>query len=285
MNTMRARLLAVFVIFFAPWVFGAAQAVNGSSYTFTCACTTPTDFQSAAITANNSYQANVTYAVVSTTTAESVFVQVTGYWIVNPYNYSQEWWTVNTATLVDLNGAALSSDVPTAEAQMAVIDVGLFGFGRSNTPQVATVTMPSNYDGSFVGSADEYDSPGIDYALGQMGINPGSFPIGATILVTYADGSRAVFVKTSSVSSYQWTWDGLHAWNAAGKPITRSGVVSNNPNSSGSGGGTTSVTANQAETNAATLWALLNMEQCEEQTTYTENGEVIGTVYNWIPCL
>ena len=137
------------------------------------------------------------------------------------------------------DGAALSSDAPTAQAQMSVVDVGLFGFTRGpSSPKVATVQMPSDYAGSFINSNDEYDSPGIGKALILLGIDPSEFPVGAKLLVTYQDGSKAVFVKVSSTGSYQWTWDGIHAWDANGHPIDRSGnqIANNNTSGSGTGG-------------------------------------------------
>jgi hypothetical protein len=105
---------------------------------------------------------------------------------------------------------------------MSVVDVGLFGFTRGpSSPKVATVQMPPDYDSSLIGSIDELDSPGIGQALIHLGVNPSAFPVGAKLLVTYQDGTNAVFVKVSNTSSYQWAWDRIHAWNANGQPVCR----------------------------------------------------------------
>jgi hypothetical protein len=224
MNTLSTRLVCLLAGLVVSFACGPARALDRNTRIISCStCETPIDFRNAAITASYSDQNNLTYAVVGDSNGFSAYVQVSGYWFYDPFTYNQ-YWTVNTAQAMDQNGGALSSDLPTAQAQMAVVDVGLFGYNRTPTsPKVVAINMPLAYDGSFINSTDEYDSPGIGNALAQLGLNPSDFPVGSKLTVTYADGTKAVFVKVSMTSSYQWAWDGVHAWNANGKPIDRAG--------------------------------------------------------------
>jgi hypothetical protein len=248
-------------------------------------CETPIDFRNAAITANYTDQLPVTYVVVGDSTGMSSYVQVSGYWFYDPYSYNQ-YWTVNYAMPVDQNGLALSSDLPTAQAQMSVVDVGLFGFTRGpNSPKVATVQMPPDYDGSFIGSADEFDSPGIGRALALLGVDPSDFPVGSKLLVTYADGTKAVFQKVSMTSSYQSAWDGIHAWNANGQPIDRSGNVLANSNTyGGASGSTTYEETLDGAGAAAALWFIYENEQCTTTTNLSINGVPDASFSGYVPC-
>jgi len=287
MNTSRIRLLCLVAGFVMSCAFGSAQALNGNTaVTYCSTCQTPIDFRNAAITANYTDQNNVTYVVVGNSNGMSAYVDVSGYWFYDPFSYT-EYWTVTGAQAMDQNGAALSSDLPTAQAQMSVVDVGLFGFTRGpSSPKVTNINMPSEYDGSFIGSTDEYDSPGIGRALALLGINPAEFPIGAKLTVVYPDGTKAVFVKISNTGSYQWTWDGIHAWDSHGHPFTdRNGTVAPNPNTAGTGTGSASVSENlEGAGGAAALWFIYAQEQCTTTTTVTIDGVVVSTYSGYIPC-
>jgi hypothetical protein len=186
----------------------------------------------------------------------------------------------------DQNGAPLSSDLPTAQAQMSVVDVGLFGFTRGpSSPKVAAIDMPPDYDGSFINSNDEFDSPGIGYALGQKGINPADLPVGAKLLVTYEDGTKAVFVKISNTGSYQWTWDQMHAWDANGHPIDRSGNQIANNNTSGTGSGSaTYEEILDGDGGAATLWYIYESESCTTGSSISIGGVADATFFGYVPC-
>lgn len=289
MNNLRARILCLLAGLGISFVFGPAQAFNGNTVLFTCTtCQTPIDFRNAAVSQSNLVdQAAVTYIAIggSSPAGMSAYVYINGYWITDPFS-GQNYWNVDTANMMDQNGAILSTDVPTAQAQMSVIDVGIFGYSRgSSSPSVATVQMPPNYDGSFINSTDEMDSPGIGQALIAKGIDPSSFKVGAKLLVTFQDGSKAVYMKISMTSSYQWTWDGIHAWNAQGQPIDRSGNVKNNPNTSGTGGGSTSVSETlDGAGNAAALWFIYQQQQCTTSTQLSINGVPDATFFGFVPC-
>ncbi len=289
MNKLRPRILCTLAGIGISLVAGSAQALNGNTVLITCAtCETPVDFRNAAVSANNLVDKSaVTYAVLGSSSAGmSAYVYVSGYWIVDPLDYSQAWWNVDTAVTMDESGATLSADIPTAQAQMSVVDVGLFGYSRnSGSPNVATVKMPADSDGSFIGSTDEFDSPGIGYALGLLNVNPALFKVGAKLLVMYPDGSKAVFVKVSNTSSYQWAWDVKHAWNAQGKPIDRAGNVKTNSNTSGTGSGSVTISETlDGAGNAAALWFIYQYQQCTTWTTVTVNGDVSAPFYSFVPC-
>src|SRR5581483_5000062 len=95
--------------------------------------------------------------------------------------------------------------------------------------------------------------------------------IGAKLTVVYPDGTKAVFVKTSNPHSYQWTRDGIHAWDSHGRPFTdRHGTVAPNPNTAGTGTGSASVSENlEGAGGAAALWFIYAQEQCTTTTTVT----------------
>jgi hypothetical protein len=287
MNTLHTRLLCLTAGLSLSFVFGSARALNGNTAIAYCStCETPIDFRNAAITQSYTDQADLTYVVVGSSNGMSAYVRVSGYWFFDPYSWT-EYWTVNGAQPMDQNGGALSDDLPTAQAQMSVVDVGLFGFTRGpSSPKVATVNMPTDYDGSFIGSTDEYDSPGIGRALALLGVNPAEFPIGAKLTVIYHDGTKAVFVKISNSGSYQWTWDGQHAWDSQGHPFTdRSGTLAANSNTTGYGSGSTSVSETlDAEGGAAALWFIYEQQQCTTTTTLSIDGEVVGTFSGYVPC-
>lgn len=290
MNTLRTRLICLLTGLLFSCGFSSAQAMNANTRTIHCAtCSTPSEFSAAASNDNNSnVQANAVYTVISDSQAMSAYVNVTGSWWPLPPTYTSFIWVIDTHTPMAENGGALSVDLPTAQAQMGVTDVGLFGYTRNaRTPNISTINMPSNYDSSFINSSDELDSPGIGFALGQMGVNPSSFPIGSKLTVVYPDGSKAVFVKASNLATYQWVWDGIHAWNAQGKPINRSGTIIGNPNTAGGGSGSATESATVLTSvgdTAAGLWILYQQQMCVHTTEYRINGTYVGTFTGYAPC-
>ena len=287
MNASRTRSLCFLTGLGVCLACSSAQALNGNARVISCAnCSVPTDFRDAAITDSyNYFQANAAYTVISNSTPRTAFVSVGGYWMPDPFNYSVAYWTVTGAATGDMNGAPLSSDIPTAQAQMSVIDVGLWGFGRSSTPKVTSIAMSPDYDSSFINSTDEMDSPGIQDALYRKNIALTDLPVGTKLMVTFSDGTRAVYVRTSATATYQWTWDGLHAWDAQGRPLSsRGGNLVNNGNTSGAGSGSVGLYQSISGDSGVWLWSFLQGQRCETTTTVTYNGTVMSSWYGLVPC-
>jgi hypothetical protein len=283
-TTRSARIAFILTILSFSIVFSSAQALNGDARVISCAsCQTPIDFRNFAMSDSAvNAGSDVSYTVISNSASMSAFVLVTGYWMVDPFS-GQAWWTVSGAAMKDEMGAPLSTDVPTAQVQMSVIDVGLFGFGRSNTPKVASVRMPTAYSWSFINSSDEEDGPGVHYAVTVKTPGAPPVPVGTKVLVTYQDGTKAVFVKKSLQGSDMWEWDGRHAWDAQGRPISgRGGSVTSNPNTSGGGSGTVSFSQTLSDANG--LWTMYQAQKCQSNTTITINGVLDSFISSYIPC-
>lgn len=104
MNTLCTRFLCVLIGLGFSLTFSTAQALDGNTKVVYCStCETPIDFRNAAITSNVADQQNMTYVMVGDSNGMSAYVQVNGYWFLDPFTYTQ-YWTVNDATAEDQNG-------------------------------------------------------------------------------------------------------------------------------------------------------------------------------------
>lgn len=278
------RRLSIVLILTELPALGFAQASTGFTRTITCStCQTQADFGNAALADNyeNLQGSNVNYVVVSSSSSLSAFVEVAGYWTtITGYNIQYSYWTPYVVGVVDPSGTPLSSDPGTAQAQMGSIDVGLFGFGRSNSPKVSTVAMPANYASSFIDSEEGETSPGISNGLLLAGVSENQMSPGTTLLVTFSDGSKAVFVKQSSAATYLWKWDGQHAWDKNGNPINRDGSLKTNSSTSGS----------QVSSSipplvyASDVLLIYTTQRCTTSSNLNINGVDMGTWSGFVPC-
>jgi hypothetical protein len=259
------------------------SALAGDIRMIECAtCSAPIDFQNAAISDSYYNPGNLTYIVVSESAPRTAYVHVSGYWMWDPFTY-QNWWTPSGATMVNNDGGLLSTDPSTASAQLEVIDVNFFAAARDNSPKVFQISMPVEYADSFIGSDDALDSPGIGYALLAKGINPATLQVGTVILVTYADGSKAAFVRTPGLSTLLFIWNGLNAWDSQGRPVNRNGTLLLNPNSTGNASGSASI-SDISYANESTMWVVVGSPLCAASSTLHIGGVLAGTWSGYVPC-
>jgi len=254
---------AVFVSCAVP---DQAMAVNGFTQVTTCAsCYTRADFVAAGIQTANRFARPGTFLVISNAYARSAFVAVTGEPAPNcyPSNGCNPYLINAAGTAETQGGAAMTSD-----SQLSQLDKGIFAVDRKS-PTVVTVSP--QYSVTFINSLDEEVGPGIDQALANKGINWSTLPVGAIVLVKFQDGTRAAFVKTNSQITIHWAWFGF-AWNANGQPINRGGGLIQNPNTSGTGGGSfRGVVSNGGS------WELdiVGMDLCTTYEMITVDGQLV----------
>ena len=87
------------------------------------------------------------------------------------------------------------------------------------------------------------------------------------------------------MGSYQWAWDHIHAWDANGHPIDRSGnqIANNNTSGTGSGSATYEETLD-GDGGAATLWYIYENESCTTGSNISVNGVPDATFFGYVPC-
>lgn len=199
----------------------------------------------------------------------SAYIQVTGQWGSHNGRFS-----VSSAIPVDTAGHSIAGNSESSnESFYTGLDQVIFGVSRS-TPKM--VSEPTSYASSFINSSEEEVEPGINYALVQMGIDPGSIPAGTVITVKFEDGTDAQYVKGLATATYQWTWNGI-AHNKVGQLIDRSGRLRSNPNSAGKGGGIVSIPGFGPYD--YWLFDISFLGSCSFLTTIEVNGESTGYAY------
>jgi hypothetical protein len=205
----------------------SGHALNGGIRVISCQCQTPTDFVNMATSDNSLYQLNVTYTVVSTVTAETAYVRVTGHF----RGTTEPVWVVGSATVVDASGNSLASY--TADEQEAVFyasDQLVFGVDR-DLPVVVTVVGATGNWGTM--TDDEINM----LIAGWFTINHITNPP-ATITLIFKDGSNndlggAKFSYSPSTGKYKF----VEGYDAHGKPLDRHGNPLGSLNTSGHGSG------------------------------------------------
>jgi hypothetical protein len=260
------------------WISGAHPvfAANGYHYVMACSsCQTTGDYLLAAESEAISQQNSGHYQVVSFSQASTAYIHVILKMVANG---GEPIWTLQSATPVDSSGNSLAGNSEADnESYFASLDQVIFGASR-NEPQ--SINEPTAYSSSFINSTEEEVAPGIGYAFGQLGINPGSIAVGTVITVKFDDGTTAQYVKLSALNTYQWSWNGI-AHNKDGKLIHRDGTLVVNPNTAGGGGG--DVGAPGFGAGRSWNFDLGGYDQCTMQTTVTVSGEA-ATAVLFSPC-
>lgn len=203
-----------------------SYALNGGIRVISCQCQTPTDFVNTATSDNLQYQLNVTYTVVSTVTAETAYVRVSGRF----RGTTEPLWVVGSATVVDASGNSLASD--TAAQQEAVFyasDQLVFGVDRG-LPVVVTVVGTGNW-GTM--TDDEINSLIADWFTANGITNP---PTTVTLIFKDGSGNDLGGAKFSYVATtHKYTF--VEGYDAQGKPLDRHGNPLGSINTSGHGTG------------------------------------------------
>jgi hypothetical protein len=259
----------------------SAQALNGYTYVSICSCATTGDFVAAAETTAVSYHDVAggsvvgTYSMISTTTARTAYIQVTGQGVLSQGHYT---WVVTAAIPINSSGASIASETESEqEAFYGALDQTLLGVNRSGP---LTANCPDSYSESFINSIDEEVGPGIDLALSQEGVSWAGIPIGTVITVNFSDGTTAQYIKTNN-STDHWAWNGV-AHNKSGQPINRNGTVQTNPNTAGTGGG--SVTPPGFGSGSTWTWLYTGGNDCYYSSYVTlPDGTDFGGG-GWGPC-
>jgi len=203
-----------------------SYALNGGIRVISCQCQTPTDFVNNATSDNLQYQLNVTYTVVSTVTAETAYVRVSGRF----RGTTEPVWVVGSATLIDASGNSLASyTAPDQEAIFYASDQLLFGVDRG-LPVVVTVTGTGNWGTK---TDDEINS----LIAAWFTKNHITTPPAAVTLI-FKDGSGndlggAKFSYNSTTHKYGF----VEGFDAQGRPLDRHGNPLGSINTSGHGTG------------------------------------------------
>jgi hypothetical protein len=221
-----ARLFAL-TMGLALWcAAGNSYALNGNTRVISCQCQTPTDFVNMAASDNLQYQLNATYTVVSTVTAETAYVRVSGRF----RGTTEPVWVVGSATVIDASGNSLASyPADQQEAIFYASDQLVFGVDRG-LPVVVTVTGTGNWGTK----TDEEINSIIAGWFAKNGItNPPT-----TITLIFKDGSGndlggAKFSYSPTTHKYSF----VEGYDAQGKPLDRHGNPLGSINTSGHGTG------------------------------------------------
>lgn len=259
-----------------------AMAINGYTYVSACGCSTTADFVGAAKTVSASNHpagvgsATATYTLISTTTARSAYIQITGQGVYSVQAHTIT-WVVTAATPVDSTGTSIASQTESAqESFYGTLDGTLLGMNRSGP---LAINVSDTYAASFINSIDEEVGPGIDLALAQLGIPWSGLPLNTPITVKFSDGTTAIYIKTNP-SSDHWQWSGI-AHNKNNQLINRDGSLRSNPNTAGIGGGSVSVPG--FGPGAGLSWLIDGGDQCFASSYVTIDGQEYGSS-GWGPC-
>jgi hypothetical protein len=249
-------------------------------------CTNPYSFKQAAQWDNNYVQMDTTYTVIGDEGKGSVYVQVSGQWWYDWYTDSYIWYP--TARSVDEFGQDISMDNGTALAQMAYVDMSIFGFARSTEialKQVSITIDPSDDISSFF----EVNPDTISTTINQKLIAKfGAFyvtnlSIGSLITVIFPDKSKAVYIKNSG---WTYIWTGK-AWDKNGRPANQWQTIPNAHSSGGTSGGsgsyiTTAYNPSSPITNDWNIWFWAQLV-CENNVNASWFGDMTVTV-SYVPC-
>jgi hypothetical protein len=181
---------------------------------------------------------------------------------------------------VDINGNSIAGQSEAVlESDYYLIDVGLFGTSRSKP---IYLNVSSQYAGSIINSDDAEVGPGIDQALYNSGVNWAELPAGATVTVTFSDGTKAQFYKSGNMS-YHWIWNGV-AFDKNGSKINRQGQLTK-PNTSGTGAGLANVDGVGGKSGGSNYtFGLTTVPNCEVVITVGDGGITFGDFHYVVPC-
>jgi hypothetical protein len=213
-----------------------------------------------------------TYISVSSTNAETAFVQITGtpVWVTGPGGGKELRLTNITATLIDGSGNSLAgTSESTLEADFNTLDQISFGTNRSVA--MGYVFASADYPTAINADFDDIAGHIPSWLDAQYGIQ--IVPANTTVTVVFPDQSSATFRKNVT-----WTWTG-NAWNAQHQQIYQNGKLKNNPNTGGNGNGSTSV----AGAGKANL-SLGGEGECTTTTSVSWGGVYQGSETHFVPC-
>lgn len=243
-------------------------------------CKLSTDFVSAATANAKGLGQPGTYIAVSSTNAETAFVQITGTTVsVKGPDGPELTLTDITSTLIDGSGNPLAagSSESTLESDFNNFDQVSFGTNRAGS--IGYVTVPDDYQSSFINS-DLTDTAGQIPGWINNQYHTTQIPVGTVVTLVYTDGTKAQFIKISASGSIQFEWNQL-AWKMVnGLPVLihLDGSPVTNSNTSGTGAG--SATATPVSGN----FAMYGEALCVTSTSVTWGGVYQGSETHYVPC-
>jgi hypothetical protein len=279
MNPRIQRLcLIVAATIVAAYVSVPAPALNGNVYVASCACKTTSDFTTVATDTAIQTRTTGTFRMVSTSVAESAYMQVQGHLIVNGEHESMD---VTSVTPVDASGNSLAGNSESElEAYYVALDQAVNGTSRS-FPLVVKYTGVVGLPLFFGTSTDAQITKAFQNTLAQ---DPASelmeSETGQFMLVQFYDGTWAGFEIDWSTGKIVLTWNGYAYQN--GNLVNRQGVAYGNRNTSGTGGG--NITVPGFDSGGNFQWNIFGGSDCIMSTTISVDGDDLGSLVNISPC-
>jgi hypothetical protein len=268
----KLRILLLFCLGAVTPVYAVPLVDLGSSCS---TCNTVAQFRDRAVDFATIKGKVGVYQASSTQNARTALVTVTG--TPRQFCLGQTCgWTLDNAHGVVRfqNGQPIVNDL-----DLNTLDVATF---VSDRRKPLKITVPSDYSSSIINSSDEEVGPGISFAFISKGINPGLLEAGTMVLAKFQDGTSALFMKTSGMSTEQWAWTGM-AWDAQGNRIDRHGAHLNaTPSGSLSGGGSFTNVSGSEHHGLYMIGSWSGV--CATSTTVTIDGESAGTYHGFISC-
>jgi hypothetical protein len=268
---------------------GTAVAANGFINVSSCGiCQTTAQFVSAATTQATALAAPGTYMIVGSRFGATAYIKVTGTvaMVVRDGSVEPVLRAIN-AFPIDASGNSLAGASEGAqEITYATLDQTTFGSSRDTPAYFSVDTIETNefgFPGSFINSNDA----AVASAVAAMnsaaaGGNQVNLALGMTVAVTFADGSTAQYTVVSTPTGTTLVWNGL-AWNNQHKLINKQGVVQAGPSTSGTGGGSVSVSG-LGTGGGNYSFSTAGSGACTTSTTVTLNGAVIYQESHQLPC-
>jgi hypothetical protein len=255
-----------------------AMAAEGDIWIAPCDdCNTMTDFGSAALQEARAAVQTGLYVITSQNYPRTGYVRVTGSpgWVCDRFGECRYILRNAYARLVDESGTAvaISSDLDR-------IDEAIHGTSRAQ--RIPPLPMRPDHALSFIHSFDAELVPAINQALFVGGINWVSLPIGTKVIVVFADGTKAQFVKICQCT-LAWAWTGK-AWDAQGRRITRDGTVIPNPFGFGNGGGRVITRFIEPGTGRDIRFLFSGETLCRVSTRIQVNGTEVSYISTYLPC-
>jgi hypothetical protein len=271
------RLAGIFsccLIFSVP-----VPALNGPSYVATCTnCATTSDFTAAAISQAEALVRPGTYVMVSTSTAETAYMLITGTVRLSGSGFGGNSHPILTniaATPISSTGASLAGEPEsTLESYYAALDQTFMGTERSN-PNVWIAGWLPPFEIST-------DSEIADALYSHAASILDGLDDGDTITLTWTDGSGIVAQFT--VNKLAGVFVGITFKSATrnGKPCDRQGNSITNPNTSGDGGGIATVPG--FGPGSSWTWQIAGGSQCYASGSVTNPDGSTFVYGGWSPC-